>query len=181
MNDNELIALLAGLGIFIFVFLAIVGIFVLLILAIIIIANWKLFEKAGEPGWKAIIPIYNTLIMSKIATGNYKIAIASLCCQVGYSITLSIANALNALATSGDGSLGALALISLPFSLLAIGVALAMSAVNIYFRYLFTKSYGKDTLWCVLSIFFTPIVSLIMAFDKNTNYVGPQKPIKWFE
>ena len=25
------------------------------------IAYWKIFEKAGEPGWKALIPIYNTL------------------------------------------------------------------------------------------------------------------------
>lgn len=24
------------------------------------IAYWKIFEKAGEPGWKALIPFYNT-------------------------------------------------------------------------------------------------------------------------
>lgn len=28
---------------------------------------WKTFEKAGEPGWAAIIPIYNTIILLKIA------------------------------------------------------------------------------------------------------------------
>lgn len=28
---------------------------------------WKLFEKAGEPGWKAIIPIYNIYIMLKLS------------------------------------------------------------------------------------------------------------------
>ena len=28
---------------------------------------WKTFEKAGQPGWAAIIPIYNTYIMTKIA------------------------------------------------------------------------------------------------------------------
>lgn len=31
-----------------------------------IIANWKIFKKAGEPGWKSIIPIYNVYIMFKI-------------------------------------------------------------------------------------------------------------------
>ncbi len=28
---------------------------------------WKIFEKAGQPGWAAIIPIYNLYIITKIA------------------------------------------------------------------------------------------------------------------
>lgn len=28
---------------------------------------WKVFAKAGEPGWASIIPIYNTYILLKIA------------------------------------------------------------------------------------------------------------------
>ena len=31
-----------------------------------IIANWRIFKKAGEPGWKSLIPIYNYYIMFKI-------------------------------------------------------------------------------------------------------------------
>lgn len=31
-----------------------------------IISLWKLFEKAGEQGWKSIIPIYNIYILLKI-------------------------------------------------------------------------------------------------------------------
>lgn len=30
------------------------------ILILMIVANWKLFTKAGEEGWKSIIPFYNT-------------------------------------------------------------------------------------------------------------------------
>ncbi len=33
---------------------------------IMIIGNWKIFEKAGEAGWKSIIPFLNTYIMFKI-------------------------------------------------------------------------------------------------------------------
>jgi len=33
----------------------------------IIAAIWKVFEKAGQPGWAAIIPIYNLYILTKIA------------------------------------------------------------------------------------------------------------------
>ena len=31
-----------------------------------IAAHWKVFEKAGQPGWACIIPIYNIYIMTKI-------------------------------------------------------------------------------------------------------------------
>ncbi len=41
---------------------------VYLALAILVIAGfWKTFSKAGEPGWAAIIPIFNTYILLKIA------------------------------------------------------------------------------------------------------------------
>jgi len=39
-----------------------------LALVVFIIASiWKTFEKAGQPGWAAIIPIYNFYIMCKIS------------------------------------------------------------------------------------------------------------------
>jgi hypothetical protein len=31
-----------------------------------IIAMWRIYEKAGQPGWAAIIPIYNILVLLKI-------------------------------------------------------------------------------------------------------------------
>ncbi len=42
-------------------------IFGIMTLVIEIIGAWYMFEKAGEPGWAAIIPIYNYLIGIKIA------------------------------------------------------------------------------------------------------------------
>jgi hypothetical protein len=35
----------------------------LIVGAIYVVANWKIFEKAGQPGWAAIIPIYNIIVM----------------------------------------------------------------------------------------------------------------------
>ncbi len=32
-----------------------------------IAAMWKVFEKAGHPGWACLIPIYNLYVMIKIA------------------------------------------------------------------------------------------------------------------
>lgn len=37
------------------------------IIVVVVIALWKVFQKAGEPGWAAIVPIYNIVVMLKIA------------------------------------------------------------------------------------------------------------------
>ena len=45
-------------------------IFALIYLAIVvftILGGWKMFEKAGQPGWAVIIPFYNAYIFLKIA------------------------------------------------------------------------------------------------------------------
>jgi hypothetical protein len=39
----------------------------LVIAVLMIAAMWKVFTKAGQPGWAAIIPIYNFYVMCKIA------------------------------------------------------------------------------------------------------------------
>ena len=41
-------------------------IFLVLFAVFIIAAMWRVFEKAGQPGWAAIIPIYNIYIMTKV-------------------------------------------------------------------------------------------------------------------
>ena len=46
-----------------------IGIMVIVYLAIIVFeiaALWKVFVKAGQPGWAAIIPIYNLYILLKV-------------------------------------------------------------------------------------------------------------------
>ena len=34
------------------------------------VVMWKVFEKAGEKGWKAIIPVYNAVVLCKIMDIN---------------------------------------------------------------------------------------------------------------
>lgn len=35
-----------------------------------VVVYWKLFQKAGEPGWASLIPFYNAYVLYKIAFGN---------------------------------------------------------------------------------------------------------------
>lgn len=40
---------------------------VMLAIGLLMIASfWKIFSKAGEPGWAAIIPIYNIIVLLKV-------------------------------------------------------------------------------------------------------------------
>jgi len=39
----------------------------LLVFAVMIAAMWKVFVKAGKPGWAALIPIYNLIVLLEIA------------------------------------------------------------------------------------------------------------------
>lgn len=37
---------------------------------ILVLGLWKMFKKAGEPGWAAIVPIYNAYVLFKITWGK---------------------------------------------------------------------------------------------------------------
>lgn len=43
------------------------GIVWLIVALVVIIGMWKVFTKAGQPGWAAIIPFFNFYILCKVA------------------------------------------------------------------------------------------------------------------
>lgn len=59
MSTNSLLAIIFG-------YFATFGIVFLALFIFIIIANWKMFQKAGKPGWASIIPVYNTIVLLEI-------------------------------------------------------------------------------------------------------------------
>ena len=46
---------------------AVIIILYLAILVLVIASGWKVFEKAGQPGWAVLVPIYNIYILTVIA------------------------------------------------------------------------------------------------------------------
>lgn len=45
----------------------IIGVIEFVFIVLMIAALWKIFTKAGKPGWASIIPIYNTIVEIEIA------------------------------------------------------------------------------------------------------------------
>ena len=56
-----------GLGAIFGAFMGVYMIIAFIIALVQIIAMWKLFTKAGQKGWKSLIPIYSSVILFRIA------------------------------------------------------------------------------------------------------------------
>lgn len=63
MNEEQYNQAGAGIAIVGGLVAALIGLVIALIL---IISLWKIFTKAGQPGWAAIVPIYNIIVLLQI-------------------------------------------------------------------------------------------------------------------
>lgn len=45
----------------------IMALFMLVFVVLIIVSLWKVFTKAGQPGWACLVPVYNLYVMLQIA------------------------------------------------------------------------------------------------------------------
>lgn len=137
-------AMLAIIGIFYLVFFTII-----LITSIIsIIGMWKMFTKAKEEGWKAIIPVYNMYTLCKIIGVSpwwllivFGSALLGIIPFVGYIVEMA--------------------------ALIYFGILLSVSTAN---------SFGKDTGFAIGIYFLAPVFYCILGFGK-AEYIGP-KPMK---
>jgi uncharacterized membrane protein YhaH (DUF805 family) len=85
----------------------------LVVMVVLIAAMWKVFEKAGEPGWAAIIPIYNLYILLKIAGRPGWWILLFLIPFVNFIIAIVVA--FDVAKRFGKGAGFALGLVFLPF------------------------------------------------------------------
>lgn len=42
------------------------ALFGFVVFIILLVAGWRIFEKAGKPGWASIIPFYNVIVLLEI-------------------------------------------------------------------------------------------------------------------
>lgn len=94
----------------------------ILIMAFFIFVYWIIFTKAGEEGWKSLIPIYNVYILYKITWGNGLIFLLLLVPFVNFIVGILTINKLSKCFGHGLGfTLGLLFLPIIFLPLLAFG------------------------------------------------------------
>ncbi len=92
---------------------AISGLISLGIMVLMVASAWKIFDKAGEPGWAAIIPIYNAVVLLKIVGRPVWWLILMFIPLVGIIISLLVV--VDLAKSFGQGIGYALGLLFLPF------------------------------------------------------------------
>ena len=96
----------------------------LIVCVIMLIAVWKIFTKAGEAGWKCLIPFYNTYTQVKIVDGNgWKFLLLLIpVVHFVYSIMLTVRMA-KSFGKGGGFAVGLIFLAPIFFLILAFGSA----------------------------------------------------------
>ncbi|MBR1599800.1 MAG: hypothetical protein IJ661_12940 [Lachnospiraceae bacterium] len=145
IDENVLVAL-GGL-------LLVIGIISLIWLVIWIVANWQIFKKAGEPGWKCIIPYYNTYTQFGFTWNTNMFWV-----YLGLSLMPTILQFL----LGRDNAF--VALISFVF-----GIALIVIGVMAIHK--LSKAFGHGVGFTLGLIFLNPIFVLILAFG-SSEYQG---------
>jgi hypothetical protein len=104
-------------GTFWAVFLAVLVVTILLI----VLPLWKIYKKAGKPGWAAIIPVYNTWVLFEITGFPAWLSLLSLVPFVNIiPAVLSLVAYVKLARLFGKGALFAIGMILLPFIFLPI-------------------------------------------------------------
>ena len=117
-----------------------------------IIGVWNVFKKAGEPGWKAIIPFYNTYTLYKISWSPMWFWISLMGTLLGVAL-LSFATVTVCVV------IGAI-------------IELVVFVVRFVAIYRLCLSFGWGVGKYILTILFAPIMLMVMGFDKSV-YAGP--------
>jgi hypothetical protein len=119
------------------------------------IADWKIFAKAGEPGWKSLIPIYNVFV-------EYEICWSGMMGLV-YLVAIICANVL----TSGTQPVQ-------NWRVIVSGVlAIVALIVHIKQSLKLASSFGKGVGFGICLVLFGPIARLVLGFG-SARYIGKE-------
>lgn len=119
-----------------------------------IIANWNIFTKAGEAGWKSIIPVYSDYISYKIAW------------QPSYFWLVFVLGIITSVANGMADPNGTITTILLIVSLIRIILAIISSLYCIKL----SRAFGHGIGFAIGLMFLQPIFMLILGFGNDPYY-----------
>ena len=147
-------------------FVGMIAALVIVFYIVTVIATWKIFKKAGEPGWKCLIPIYNIYIMYKIVGMKAWFWAILLTTIVGYAvISLDGSSYLFTEAKPDFNSFDASKHVPTVISFIAMFVVSIWGGILYDWRT--SKAFGHGVAFFIGLLFFQPIFWLILGFDSS--------------
>lgn len=138
-----------------------ITVFLVIWFIMMIVAWWKIFEKAGEKGWKALIPIYDLYILYKIVGMKKWFWVNMLVGIVGGIVIAAMGfdpNKIDVNSFSGDTLVPALIYVAeLIFSFII--------SVMVYAR--LSKVFGHGVGFTLGLVFLSGIFMLILGFGSS--------------
>lgn len=155
-----------GLAIFLIIFVIFIIMICLVAIVLKIIGTWKILEKAGKPGWAALIPFYNTFMLCEITGVRPIWIIATLIISIVSSTISGFVNAFT---------------FALPFvSYVTFLIGMLSFAITVYFSIILNislaKSFGKEDSYAIGLILLEPVFYFMLGTD-SSKYLGPN-PMK---
>lgn len=131
---------------------------------IILIARWRVFDKAGIAGWKSLIPIYSDYCTYKISwTTTFFWAFFVLSTVSGY-----ISNRISTLAENGEAAPAIL-------SILSTIAGFAVAIINLVMNIKLAQRFGHGVLFGLGLAFLTPLFTLILGLGSSEFYGNPEE------
>ncbi|MBR3316823.1 MAG: hypothetical protein IKG21_03225 [Atopobiaceae bacterium] len=147
-------------------FALLIGLIVFAFWILTIIAHWKMFTKAGEAGWKSLIPIYSDYVLFKLVWDVQNFWIYLGLGVAGYifsRITVGIDPSAN----------GFVYILWLFFNLLNIVAGIGALVWYVRAQIQTAYAYGKDIPFAIGLVLLPGIFSLILGLG-SARYVGTQ-------
>ena len=148
----------------------IIAIIMLVMLVLLVVARWRLFGKAGEKGWKSLIPIYSSYVMYKLVWNAKSFVIYVVLWAI--SVIATLASGQYVLLPDGQmmyvgGGNFILGFIS---TIASIGVLVYM----VLFAIKTALAFKKHPAFAVGLLLLPSIFTLVLAFG-SAEYQGPQE------
>ncbi len=161
-------------------FVVVFTIIALAVSVLVIVAMWKMFEKAGEPGWASLIPFYNSYVLFKISWGNGWFFLLSIVPSFLYQMVNFgyITNIIRAIINGGmNGNFNNAYIASFASRAVLSGFLMfilwaGMLAVHIILCIKLAKVFGQGGGFACGLFFLGAIFYCIIAFSKDIHYVG---------
>jgi hypothetical protein len=131
-------------------------IFVLALMAFYIITLWRIFTKAGQPGWAVLIPIYSAIVYLKIIGRSGAWLLVYLFLGMLYGVGAY-------LAVTGNAAAGGL--------LVIVGL-IGILVISIIDTHRLSKSFSQGAGFTVGLVLINIVFYALLAFG-DYKYVGP--------
>ena len=125
--------------------------------AVEVVSNWRILSKAGEPGWKVLVPFYGSYAYAK-AVWMGEAFFVSLALGAASSASLGAASAAKGYAATALGFAGAAAYV-------------ACLLMQVFMLHATSKSFGHGALFTAGLVLLRPVFKLALAFGKD-EYLG---------